>query len=204
MRLASLGVVLVVLLSGCAGQDRDACRSSGWATCGLDYRADKGSGIGHATLQLEPEIFRIRYVGEPDMSRETLQAYWLYRAAEHALSTGYAGFAVLTGMQFVAAPPVDPLLHRAKSNDRKDRTIIIEREVLVTPPPPPVVLQGDIRVLKAPVAAAPPRVFDAAKLKAELEPHVMGKGCWRGSVCPHFHRYLFPDGAIPGSSERGS
>jgi hypothetical protein len=52
-------------------------------------------------------------------------------------------------------------------------------------------LTATIQLLKNPIEPAPPYVFDAATLKATLEPLVKGPLC-DGNVCPHVHRYLTP------------
>src|SRR6185295_14583278 len=47
---------------------------------------------------------------------------------------------------------------------------------------------GIIRLLKAPFTPVPGKVFDAAALKAILEPLVTN--LCKGTVCPHDHNYL--------------
>ena len=54
-------------------------------------------------------------------------------------------------------------------------------------------LIADIRLLKGPIKAAPPKVFDARELQAALDPYVKAeKKCSEGNVCPHIKRYLLP------------
>lgn len=55
-------------------------------------------------------------------------------------------------------------------------------------------LEADIQLLKGPVTANPPKVFDAKQLKAALEPYVTGNKC-NQNVCPHVHRYIMPSEA---------
>jgi hypothetical protein len=56
---------------------------------------------------------------------------------------------------------------------------------------PAPALEGDVRLLKRPFEPVAGRIFDAAKLKAALEPYVNGEKCSDGNVCPHVHRYLY-------------
>jgi hypothetical protein len=58
-------------------------------------------------------------------------------------------------------------------------------------------IEGDIHLIKKPVKAAPPKVFDALALKAALEPLVNSEQkCGVGNVCPHAHEYLLPKGKL--------
>jgi hypothetical protein len=57
-------------------------------------------------------------------------------------------------------------------------------------------LEGDIHMIKRPIAAAPPKIFDAKALKAALEPHMSSEKCGTGNVCPHVHEYLLPIGKL--------
>ena len=47
-----------------------------------------------------------------------------------------------------------------------------------------------------PVEAAPPRVFNAKTLIAQLEPIIKAEKCSLGNVCPHVHEYLLPKGTL--------
>jgi len=55
-------------------------------------------------------------------------------------------------------------------------------------------------LLKTPFETAPPKIFDAALLKAALDVYVRGTKCETnsrgGNVCPHVHDYLFPKGKL--------
>jgi hypothetical protein len=55
-------------------------------------------------------------------------------------------------------------------------------------------IDGEIRMLKAPFESVPPRTFNAASLKAALDPHVNGAKCdtrtTSGNICPHAQDYL--------------
>jgi hypothetical protein len=58
------------------------------------------------------------------------------------------------------------------------------------------VIEGDVHFLATPVESRPPKVFNAAVLRAQLEPIVQGKKCGVGNVCPHVHDYLLPKGKL--------
>jgi hypothetical protein len=58
-------------------------------------------------------------------------------------------------------------------------------------------LEADVRFLRQPFEAKPPKVFDANALKRTLEPLVNGPKCSENNICPHVHRYLFPEGTLP-------
>ncbi|WP_441239326.1 CC0125/CC1285 family lipoprotein [Bradyrhizobium sp. 930_D9_N1_4] len=53
-------------------------------------------------------------------------------------------------------------------------------------------IEADIHFLAAPVNAAPPSVFNARTLLAQLEPIIKAEKCGVGNVCPHVHDYLLP------------
>jgi hypothetical protein len=120
---------------------------------------------GFAELELIEGIWRIRFVGNAYTTRETARSYWLYRAAELTLAKGYAGFEVL--------PQIGVVPSRGSSA---------------------LIIEGEIRMLKAPFEFIPPRTFSAASLKAALEPHVTGAKCdtrmTSGNICPHAQDYL--------------
>jgi len=59
-------------------------------------------------------------------------------------------------------------------------------------------LEADIHLMKGPIAAHPPKIFDAHKLKNALAPHVENPIKSRGNVKPHVHDYLFPEGKFTG------
>jgi len=104
-------------------------------------------------------MFRVRFDGNIFTTFETAQTYALYRSAELTQENGFDGFEIVSETQ-------DP--------DGADRVASYSTQ---------------IRLLKQPFKAAPPKVFDAAALKAALEPYVLGKKCDNGNVCPHDHDY---------------
>lgn len=119
---------------------------------------------GFAELELTDGIWRIRFAGNAYTTRETARGYWLYRAAELTLSKGYDGFEVL--------PQIGPGPSRGNA----------------------LIIEGEIRMLKTPFESVPPRTFNAASLKAALDPFVNGAKCdtrtTSGNICPHAQDYL--------------
>jgi hypothetical protein len=53
-------------------------------------------------------------------------------------------------------------------------------------------IEADVHFLSAPIDAAPPRIFNARTLLAQLEPIIKAEKCGVGNVCPHVHDYLLP------------
>lgn len=60
---------------------------------------------------------------------------------------------------------------------------------------PKPALEGDVHMLTGPVEPAPPKVFNAKALLAQLDPLINGEKCG-GNICPHVHEYLFPKGKL--------
>lgn len=57
-------------------------------------------------------------------------------------------------------------------------------------------IEGDVRFISTPVESAPPKIFNASALRAQLEPLLTGEKCGVGNVCPHVHEYLLPKGKL--------
>jgi hypothetical protein len=74
------------------------------ASCSTPY-ADQGLLGGFDIKELRPDVSRVKFQGNGYTSRESIQVYWLYRCAELALEKGYAGFEILSDMQFVTRRP---------------------------------------------------------------------------------------------------
>jgi hypothetical protein len=55
--------------------------------------------------ELRPDVDRVSFQGNGFTTRESVQVYWLNRCAELAIEKGYAGFEVLSDMQFVMHHP---------------------------------------------------------------------------------------------------
>lgn len=103
---------------------------------------------GFGEVQLDANIWRIRFMHNAFTTRETAQSYWLYRAAELAMSKGYDGFEVLS------------LGGRTRSaGDGLGRSSAL-------------LIEGEIRFLKKPFESIPPKTYNAAALRAVLDPYV--------------------------------
>jgi len=151
--------------------------------CATPYGSSGLTG-GYTEKELEPGIWRITYGGNGFTTRETVQTFWLYRAAELSLEKGYDGFEIISPIQMISVP-VSP--------DGQARLYPAQVFIpLYIPEAPKPEMIADIRVLKGPIKQAPPKVFDAADLKERLQQYVKGKLCDAGNVCPHVHHYLMP------------
>jgi hypothetical protein len=163
-------------------------------SCASPY-ADEGLTGGYDAQQIEPGVWRVTYSGNGYTTQETVQTYWLHRCAEIALSNGYDGFEILSDIRLISYDPDGAdnaklvLVHGGGGG-------YVYVPVYIQDVPKPVMI-AEIRLLKRPFTAAPPKIFDAAALKAALDPIVNGKSCDLGNVCPHPHTYLNPDAASP-------
>ena len=151
-RALLLPLVLLVALGGCATK----------------YDTEGWTG-GYSEKQVSDTDWVVTFAGNGFTTRETVQTFWLYRAAELTLSHGYAGFQVASNVKLVSASPgFVPVQYAQK----------------------PYIV-GRIHMLKGPIKANPPFVFDAAVLAKTLEAYVKGPMCDQ-NVCPHAHIYLMP------------
>jgi hypothetical protein len=73
-------------------------------SCATPYQ-DYGVLGGLDAKQLRPDVDRVSFQGNGFTTRESVQVYWLNRCAELAIEKGYAGFEVLSDMQFVMHHP---------------------------------------------------------------------------------------------------
>ncbi len=140
---------------------------------------------GYEQERVADDEWIVGFLGNGFTTRETVQTMWLYRCAELTLEKGYAGFEIETDMHFT--------FHFLSKPTRVAQTSIVNDAIgqamgnAVAAQAPR--LNGTIKLLRAPVTPVPGRVFDAAVLRATLEPLVRGKMC-NGNVCPHPHDYL--------------
>jgi hypothetical protein len=74
-------VVLALLLTGCASAP-------------TPYQAAKG-GFGYSEQQIEENRYRVSFAGNAATSRQTVEDYLLYRAAELTVQTGHDWFEVV-------------------------------------------------------------------------------------------------------------
>jgi hypothetical protein len=196
-------------------------------SCATPYQPQGFTG-GSDVKELRPDVYRVSFGGNGYTSRESVQVYWLYRCAELAIEKGFAGFEILSNMQFVKGrPPTDdrdsPRLSSSLASlrtripvspleaadfavwdrgalaSRTDQPIRLAAVFIYTgggAAVPKPALEGDVHFLPAPVEAAPPRVFNAKTLIAQLEPIIKAEKCSLGNVCPHVHEYLLPKGTL--------
>ena len=143
-------------------------------SCASPYQQAGITG-GYDEREISPNVWRIIYAGNGFTTYETVQAYWLYHAAEFTLGHGSDGFEIITNMQLTGLPANGrfvPAQYYLNHSDLKPSLV------------------GDIRLLKKPLRAIPPRSFDAATVKTLLEPRI--KNLCGTNICPHVHDYLFP------------
>jgi hypothetical protein len=127
-------------------------------------------------------LWSVGFDGTTNTTVETAQTYVLYRCATLVLEHAYDGFEIVSqNREFVAVS--NPLLRQAQ--------IIILPVPLGTPRSTAYRMFAlRIKMLKQPFQPTPPKIFDATALKRALEPHVTGKKCEGGNVCPFDHTYL--------------
>ena len=160
------------------------------AACATPYQSSVAGWFfvagGYDQKDMGNNVWQIGFHGNVDTTRETLQTYWLYRSAEIALDHGFDGFEVVSDMKLT-----DGIL-----TPRPVRLAATYVPMFIYVPQSgsniPYNFGGNIRLLKMPFDSEPPKIFDAAVLKARLEPMVKGKKCEKENVCPHEHDYLVP------------
>lgn len=80
-----------LLLVAAAAAALAACASTG----GAYQERSADNRYGYAETQLEPNRVRVTYAGDTVTSRETVETYLLYRAAETTLLRGYDYFLIV-------------------------------------------------------------------------------------------------------------
>jgi hypothetical protein len=179
-----LGVLIVLVLGGCA----------------TTYQPLTAMSItgGVKAKQIEGDVYRVLFSGNGYTSRETAQTYWLYQCATLALDKGFPAFEILSDINLTMK--VSPEVFFADGKARTEPVSGVVYIPIYTDDSNKPAIEADIRLLKPPFSEAPPKVFDAAKLKSVLAPIVEGKKCSMGNVCEHVHKYLFPEGKFGESS----
>jgi hypothetical protein len=137
---------------------------------------------GFTDEKLSDDVWNVKYTGGQSSSRHTISTYWLYRCAELTLEQNYDGFHVLTNMNLGSSGSGEDGVQVAA---RGSVPIIIQG--------PPTILyymEGRIRLLKRPFHPDDKPRYDAARLKAFLDPIVNGEKCRGGNVCPYPRGHL--------------
>src|SRR4051812_41691805 len=60
---------------------------------------------GFDAKELRPDVYRVSFQGNGFTTKESVQVYWLNRCAELAIEKGFAGFEILSDMQFAMPRP---------------------------------------------------------------------------------------------------
>ncbi|HYM18447.1 MAG TPA: hypothetical protein VEU06_07785 [Micropepsaceae bacterium] len=154
------------------------------AGCATEYQSRNFSG-GYSEQQSGPDTWFIGFSGNGYTTRETVQTFWLYRAAELTLQKGYDGFQIMSPVGLISLPEGMNAQGNAALYEISAAPGAMLQYVQFKPS-----IGGNIRMLMKPLRANPPRIFDARALKDELEPIVKGMLCDNGNVCPHVHGYL--------------
>jgi hypothetical protein len=142
---------------------------------------------GFKEKDLGRNVWRVTFSANGYTTRETAQTFWLYRCSELALEKGFQGFEILSDIRLTQSVPADKVFGSDESEVQPAVfvPIMIPMDESYKPN-----IEGDIVLLKAPIKAHPPKVFNAAKLKAALQPHVEKPMKSGGNVKPHVHDYL--------------
>jgi hypothetical protein len=158
------------------------------SACSTTYH-DAGLSGGFHEKNIEGNIWHARYAGNGYTYRETIQTYWLYRCTELTLEQGYDGFEIVSPVDIADITPLKRW-HGHVNGFHKTANTNIPTIIPDNAYKPEI--DAEIRLLRRPFTPDPPNVFDAASLKAALDPYVNGEKCEQGNVCPHIHWYLCP------------
>lgn len=157
------------------------------SSCASTYGPESLWG-GYSERQLSTNEWIVQYSGNGYTSDETVQTFFLHHCATLALDKGYDGFRLETQILLTDASPTDGSVAAAILTGGHPRLVAVVDHGLDGKP----YLSAKIELLKGPLPEAPGIVFNARALKTFLDPYVVGDLCG-GNVCPHVHRYLFPD-----------
>ena len=162
------------------------------AACTTPYQRMGLTG-GYSEKQISGDVWHVHYVGNGLTTLETVQTMWLYRCASLTLEKGFAGFEIVKSSPLteLRRGQSRPVCHASSFSSSLQAAMpdIIGQTVgnMVAARAP--TFDGDIRLINLPFTPVPGKVFDAAALKALLEPLVTVPKC-KGNVCPHPHTYL--------------
>jgi hypothetical protein len=168
--------------------------ASGCSTPYQELTIFAGSG-GWKVANVEGDVYRVSFSANGYSTRETAQTYWLYRCSDLALEKGFGGFEILSNINLSLPNGVQiPTLSGAPSPVKVSGGGGFVYVPTYSNDSNKPLVEADIRLLPAPISEVPPKIFDAQKLKAALDARVNGEKCSMGNVCPHVHKYLFPEG----------
>lgn len=163
-------VALASLIAGCATPYQ---KSTAFTMTGGYYEKDLGK-----------DVWRIGFGGNGYINDETTQFFWLYRCCEVTIENGFDGFKVLSDIRLTQSIDIEEFLRIDAPSAKPAQYYPIYIPDTYKPN-----LEADIQLLKGPIEANPPRVFDAHQLKKVLEPMMPKKG---KNVVPHRHEYIYP------------
>ena len=149
-------------------------------------------------------VWHVAFGASSPTTSETAQCYWLYRCAELALDKGFDGFEILSEIR-LAAYRLPKSYPDGGARVQPASWGGIALGLLAGGGGgggDPLNFAADIRMLKGPIAARPPRIFDAQKLKAALISHVAEPMKSRTNVKPHPHDYLRPESGLTNQAGR--
>lgn len=151
---------------------------------------------GYDQEDLGQDVFRVCFGGNGFTTRETAQCYFLNRCAEIALENGFQGFEIISDIRLTDVQSPSKAFGVEEQPFETVQYIPIYIPTIETYKP---YLEADIHLLKGPINAKPPKVFDAQKLIDALKPYIdPAKG--GSNVKPHIHEYLLPEGKLNGTT----
>jgi hypothetical protein len=201
----SFVLLVAILTAACAGSAAQYSNAS--VTTKALSNNFGGSRVGFDVEKLDNETWQVTFEGNSVTTEGTAQTYGLYRCAVIALENGYDGFEILSDIRLddfektyadlPGGPPVAGTVGAFSGGIVGGFGGAVVGGVLFSQLPPGgggafPVFSSEIKLVKKPFSGQPPKVFDAATLKAALEPYVMGKRCEKGNVCAHERSYLRP------------
>jgi hypothetical protein len=150
---------------------------------------------GYTDQDLGKDVVRVEFGANGYTSRETAQAFWLWRCMEVTMEKGFDGFEILSDMRLSNVPRLQPGPVTSEPTMRAVAYTYVPIIVPIDDSRKPF-YTGDIHLLKGPIAVAPPKVFDARMLKEQLGPYVLPAIKDRANVKAHIHEYLLPPGKL--------
>jgi hypothetical protein len=194
-------------------------------SCATPYQEQNLFG-GADAKELQPGVYRVSFQGNGFTTKESVQVYWLSRCAELAIARGYAGFEVLSDMQFAMRRPAEePVRTRLASAVASVRTHIPvsadeagdfsawrDRRDIASRPETPVRTAAVMFFyggasppkpgIEGDVHFLPPPVESAppkifnAKALLARLDPLIKGEKCAGNICPHVHDYLLPKGKL--------